>query len=218
MIRHIVMWKFRPGTEAEQAQFLDALRALQGLLQIPPGSLVVAGPVKPVGPADQVLPGVGGVQLHQPGQVLNLLGIAAAGGGEGGPAPEGQNVVRLQFQEFGQVPVHVRFPASAAQTFRLVPAEGPQEIKCRILRVGGNGAGKQVYGVFICSVPKEAGDRRGVWTKGFRPPERVGLIRQGVGQDGRIYALPYGIGRLERFRFRNRLPYWDRGLIWKFFR
>ena len=32
MIRHIVMWKFRPGTEAEQAQFLDALRALQGVI------------------------------------------------------------------------------------------------------------------------------------------------------------------------------------------
>ena len=30
MIRHIVMWKFRPGTEAEQAQFLEGLRGLQG--------------------------------------------------------------------------------------------------------------------------------------------------------------------------------------------
>ena len=30
MIRHIVMWKFRPGTEAEQEQFLSGLRALQG--------------------------------------------------------------------------------------------------------------------------------------------------------------------------------------------
>ena len=29
MIRHIVMWKFRPGTEAEQEQFLSGLRALQ---------------------------------------------------------------------------------------------------------------------------------------------------------------------------------------------
>nr|WP_325301786.1 Dabb family protein [uncultured Dysosmobacter sp.] len=32
MIRHIVMWKFRPGTQAEQAQFLDGLRGLQGVI------------------------------------------------------------------------------------------------------------------------------------------------------------------------------------------
>lgn len=32
MIRHIVMWKFRPGTEAEQEQFLEALRGLQGVI------------------------------------------------------------------------------------------------------------------------------------------------------------------------------------------
>ena len=32
MIRHIVMWKFRPGTEAEQKRFLDGLRALQGVI------------------------------------------------------------------------------------------------------------------------------------------------------------------------------------------
>lgn len=32
MIRHIVMWKFRPGTEAEQAQFLGGLRGLQGVI------------------------------------------------------------------------------------------------------------------------------------------------------------------------------------------
>ncbi len=32
MIRHIVMWKFRPGTETEQKQFLDGLRALQGVI------------------------------------------------------------------------------------------------------------------------------------------------------------------------------------------
>lgn len=32
MIRHIVMWKFRPGTEAEQKTFLDGLRALQGVI------------------------------------------------------------------------------------------------------------------------------------------------------------------------------------------
>ena len=31
MIRHIVMWKFRPGTETEQQQFLDGLRSLQGM-------------------------------------------------------------------------------------------------------------------------------------------------------------------------------------------
>ena len=33
MIRHIVMWKFRPGTEAQQAEFFRGLRGLQG--QIP---------------------------------------------------------------------------------------------------------------------------------------------------------------------------------------
>ena len=32
MIRHIVMWKFRPGTEAEQEQFLTNLRSLQGVI------------------------------------------------------------------------------------------------------------------------------------------------------------------------------------------
>ena len=32
MIRHSVMWKFRPGTEAEQEQFLNGLRGLQGVI------------------------------------------------------------------------------------------------------------------------------------------------------------------------------------------
>ena len=32
MIRHIVMWKFRPGTETEQKQFLEGLRGLQGVI------------------------------------------------------------------------------------------------------------------------------------------------------------------------------------------
>lgn len=32
MIRHIVMWKFRPGTEAEQDRFLESLRGLQGVI------------------------------------------------------------------------------------------------------------------------------------------------------------------------------------------
>lgn len=32
MIRHIVMWKFRPGTEDAQEQFLSGLRALQGVI------------------------------------------------------------------------------------------------------------------------------------------------------------------------------------------
>jgi hypothetical protein len=32
MIRHIVMWKFRPGTEEQQTQFLDGLRGLQGVI------------------------------------------------------------------------------------------------------------------------------------------------------------------------------------------
>ena len=32
MIRHIVMWKFRPGTEAEQKEFLTGLRGLQGVV------------------------------------------------------------------------------------------------------------------------------------------------------------------------------------------
>lgn len=32
MIRHIVMWKFRPGTEQEQAQFLEGLKQLQGVI------------------------------------------------------------------------------------------------------------------------------------------------------------------------------------------
>ena len=32
MIRHIVMWKFRPGTEEQQDQFLSGLAALQGVI------------------------------------------------------------------------------------------------------------------------------------------------------------------------------------------
>ena len=32
MIRHIVMWKFRPGTEEQQAEFLNKLRGLQGVI------------------------------------------------------------------------------------------------------------------------------------------------------------------------------------------
>ena len=32
MIRHIVMWKFRPGTETEQTRFFEGLRGLQGVV------------------------------------------------------------------------------------------------------------------------------------------------------------------------------------------
>lgn len=32
MIRHIVMWKFRPGTETQQQEFLSGLQALQGVI------------------------------------------------------------------------------------------------------------------------------------------------------------------------------------------
>ena len=32
MIRHIVAWKFREGTEAEQEQFLSGLRSLYGVI------------------------------------------------------------------------------------------------------------------------------------------------------------------------------------------
>ena len=32
MIRHIVMWKFRPGTEREQQEFLTGLKVLQGVI------------------------------------------------------------------------------------------------------------------------------------------------------------------------------------------
>lgn len=32
MIRHVVMWKFRPGTEAEQEKFISGLRGLQGVI------------------------------------------------------------------------------------------------------------------------------------------------------------------------------------------
>ena len=37
MIKHIVMWKFKPGKEAEMNEFLDGLRALFGVIpQIEP--------------------------------------------------------------------------------------------------------------------------------------------------------------------------------------
>ena len=32
MIRHVVMWSFRPGTEAEQERFLTGLAALDGVI------------------------------------------------------------------------------------------------------------------------------------------------------------------------------------------
>lgn len=32
MIRHIVMWKFKPGTEAEQNEFLTNLQGLYGVI------------------------------------------------------------------------------------------------------------------------------------------------------------------------------------------
>ena len=32
MIRHIVMWKFCPGTEKEQEEFLTRLRGLEGVI------------------------------------------------------------------------------------------------------------------------------------------------------------------------------------------
>ena len=32
MIQHIVMWKFKPGTESEMRAFLDGLRGLYGVI------------------------------------------------------------------------------------------------------------------------------------------------------------------------------------------
>lgn len=32
MIKHIVMWKFNPGTEARQREFLDGLQSLFGVI------------------------------------------------------------------------------------------------------------------------------------------------------------------------------------------
>ena len=32
MIKHIVMWKFKPGTEKEQEEFLDRLQGLFGVI------------------------------------------------------------------------------------------------------------------------------------------------------------------------------------------
>ena len=32
MVKHIVMWKFKPGTETEQEQFLSGLRGLYGVI------------------------------------------------------------------------------------------------------------------------------------------------------------------------------------------
>lgn len=32
MIKHVVMWKFRPGTEEEARRFLDGLRGLYGVI------------------------------------------------------------------------------------------------------------------------------------------------------------------------------------------
>ena len=32
MIRHIVMWKFRPDTQGEQQRFIQGLRGLQGVV------------------------------------------------------------------------------------------------------------------------------------------------------------------------------------------
>ena len=32
MIKHVVLWKFKPGTEAEQARFLEGLKGLYGVI------------------------------------------------------------------------------------------------------------------------------------------------------------------------------------------
>ena len=32
MVRHVVMWKFRPGCEAQAAEFMEKLAALQGVI------------------------------------------------------------------------------------------------------------------------------------------------------------------------------------------
>lgn len=32
MVKHVVMWKFKPGTETEMHSFLDGLRALYGVI------------------------------------------------------------------------------------------------------------------------------------------------------------------------------------------
>ena len=48
MLRHIVMWKFRPGTEAERDLFLTGLQGLYGH----PGAEKLSGP-----------PGYGGQRL-----------------------------------------------------------------------------------------------------------------------------------------------------------
>ena len=32
MIKHVVMWKFKPGTQAEQARFLEGLKGLYGVI------------------------------------------------------------------------------------------------------------------------------------------------------------------------------------------
>ncbi len=32
MIKHIVLWKFKPGTEKEQREFLEGLRGLYGVI------------------------------------------------------------------------------------------------------------------------------------------------------------------------------------------
>ena len=32
MIKHVVMWKFKPGTEKEMHEFLDGLRGLYGVI------------------------------------------------------------------------------------------------------------------------------------------------------------------------------------------
>lgn len=32
MIKHVVMWKFKPGTDKEAEQFMDSLRGLMGVI------------------------------------------------------------------------------------------------------------------------------------------------------------------------------------------
>ncbi len=48
MICHVVMWKFQPGTQAQQAQFFQGLRQLQGVIP----SLVSCRVEENVGPGD----------------------------------------------------------------------------------------------------------------------------------------------------------------------
>ena len=141
-----------------QPQFVAQIRQIhspqlamaENQLQILPGAVIVARPMQAIGPGDQINILVFRVQRDQPGQILDVSLVTGAGGDGGTASPKDSHIVRLRFQGFGQIAVHIRLAAAAlALAFHLAPAEGPQQIKARLLWTILNGFGQPIHAPLI---------------------------------------------------------------------